>query len=321
MSIFSKTKYNFIKTNPPGLMTVVPAAPSLRLDLEHFENLTRCVSALTIDPMKSFAYYLFPFLAAYSSSYIELRQNDLAQDAMMPDASKKIILKEVQELSQIANLQRSLTPYCALNHHFSSSGGSLSITTPALFLPYQHLFRAAKSHFGQERPEEQLEKETWVYSDNETRFLIARELMPIKENNALLRIAIKVSFLVAVFMIYSTPFGWITGTALLAGAIVLYLLSERLFEGKMDLFGIEILGKRLNDPQKAGQVALDTLEKMRRQNLIRREQSSISRLYITKSGNNILDFNHPFLTTRILRIQEHRKNELQPIPHLRTVVS
>lgn len=292
-------------------MTVAPAA-LYRLDQEHFDNLTRCVSALTIDPMKSFVYYLFPFLAAYSSSYIEMRPNDLAQDAMMPEGSKKIILKEVQELTQIANLRRNLVPYCALNHHFSSSGGSFSITTPALFLPYQHLFRASKSPFGQERPEEHLEKETWVYSDNETRFLIARELMPIKENNALLRIAIKVSFLAAVFLIYSGPFGWIAGAALLAGAIGLYLLSERVFEGKMDLFGIDILGKRLNDPQKAGQVAIDTLEKMRSQNLIRREQSRISRLYITKSGNNLLDFNHPFLTTRISRIQEHLKNELQP---------
>lgn len=298
-------------------VSAASSSSNYQFDLDHIENLTRGISALTIDPLKNIVYYVFPFLGAYTSSYIEMRENDPAQDAMMPQASKKLMLQEVKKLTDLAGIRRNVIPYCALNHHFSSCGGSFSITKPALFMPYQHLFRPSKSPFGQERPEDGLEKETWYYSDDQVRFLIAREIGPIKENNALIRIAIKVALIAAAFLIYSSPFGWIAGIALLAGAVGFYILSERLFEGKMDIAGANLLGKRIANPQKAVEVAIQTLEKMRQQNLIRREKSKISRLYITKSGNNVLDFNHPFLTTRIDRLKEHLKAHLNAQADLR----
>src|SRR5579872_5970266 len=66
--------------------------PTFQYDLDHFENLTRAVSALTIDPFKNLLFYVFPFLNAYSSSYIQLRENDPAQEAMMPEKYKKTVL-------------------------------------------------------------------------------------------------------------------------------------------------------------------------------------------------------------------------------------
>ncbi len=284
---------------------VTSSAPNYHFDLDHFENLTRAVSALTIDPVKNLVFYVFPFLGAYSSSYIQMRENDPAQEAMLPEKYKRTILNEVRELSELAGICRKVIPYTTLNHHFSSCGGSLSITSPALFMPYQHLVRPSKSPFGQEMPQDLLEQETWFYTDNQTRFLIARELRPLKANNALIRIAIKVTLIAALFLIYTSPIGLIAGISMIIGSIAFYIFSERVFEGKMDIAGAKLLGKRLGDPQKAVHVAIETLEKMRKQNLERREKSKISRLYITKSGNNVIDFNHPFITTRIERLQEH----------------
>jgi hypothetical protein len=178
-------------------------------------------------------------------------------------------------------------------------------------LPYQHIFRPQNNHFGQEKPEDRLVENTWAYSDNEVRFLIAREIEPIKNNSGLLRIAIKIALVVAAFFIYSNPFGLVIGIGLIAGAIFLHILSERAFHSKLDVNGALLLGKRIADPEKAHLIAIETLEKMRKQNLIRRENSKLCHLYITKSGNNILDFNHPFLTTRISRLEESLRKQLE----------
>ncbi len=297
------TKTNFSVTS--GIASSV--SPTYYYDLDHFENLSRAVSALTIDPFKHIVFYIFPFVSAYYSNYIQMRENDPAQEAMMPGPYKRQFLKEVRELTELAGIRRKVIPYTTLNYSFSSCGGSFSITNPALFLPIQHLIRPSKSPFGQEKPEDGLDRETWFYTDNQTRFLIARELKPLKANNALVRIAIKVALIAAVFLIYTSPLGWLVGGALMIGSVAFYILSEKVFEGKMDIAGARLLGKQLKDPQKAVQIGIEALEKMRKQNLERRDQSRISRLYITKSGNNALDFNHPFLTTRIERLKEHLK--------------
>src|SRR5689334_3649262 len=124
------------------------------IDLDHFETLTRTISALTIDPFKSLVYYALPFLSAYTSGALAIRPSDPAQEAMMPQSAKQLILKEIEELKHLGGIRRAVHAYTALNHHFSSWGGSFSATTPILSLPFQHLFRPGKSPFGQERPED-----------------------------------------------------------------------------------------------------------------------------------------------------------------------
>ena len=292
-------------------MSSISASPSpgLQIDLDHLESFSRGISNLTIDPIKNIFYYVFPCMAAYSSNYIEMRENDVSQQGMMDDPTKRRVFREIQALSQLAGITRTIVPYCALNHQFSSYGGSLSVTKPVLFLPYQHIFRPQHSPFGQEQPGENLAADTWSFSDNEVRFLIAREIGPIKQNNGLLRIAIKIALLVAIYLVYTGPFGWAIGIGLIAGALLLHVISERMFNAKVDVKGALLLGKRINDTEKAHQVAIQTLEKMREQNLIRRKTSKLCKLYITKSGNNILDFNNPFLTTRIGYLQESLRKQ------------
>jgi hypothetical protein len=272
---------------------------------EHLEQVTRGVSAFTVDPYKNALYYFFPFVGAFLNSYHELRV-DPALEAMMPPAQTDLMLREIKELTNCARIERDVVPYVALNHAFSNCGGSYSITKPALFIPEQYLFRRnGNSPFTQERPEENLAEKQWVFSDDETRFLIARELGQIKENSVLLKVAIKVAVLAALFTIYASPFGWTLGLSLAIGAIGLYIFSERFFQAKADMVGTEILGRRIPNPVR---VAISALEKIRQQNLYRRENSKLARLYITEEGNNVLDFIHPFLTTRISELRKCERN-------------
>lgn len=278
----------------------VAGAQCFPIPSDHLEQMSRGFAALTVDPYKNALYYFFPVVGAFFSDYQELR-NDPTQEAMMPVGPTRRILEEIRDLTGCAGIQREVIPYVALNFQFASCGGSLSITKPALFVPDQHLFRRdGKSPFGSEKPNENLKNERWVFSDDETRFLIARELGQIKENSVLLKIVIKVSVLATLFMIYASPFGWPLGLALFIGVLGMYIVSERVFQARADTLGAEILGKRIDRPV---QVAIQTLEKMRQQNLYRREHSKFARWYITESGNNILDFVHPFLTTRIERLR------------------
>ena len=83
------------------------------------------------------------------------------------------------------------------------------------------------------------------------------------------------------------------------GTVGFYIVSERMFQARADLVGCEILAKKIPNAREA---ALSALEKMRQQNLYRRENNRLARLYITESGNNVLDFIHPHLTTRIGRL-------------------
>lgn len=275
----------------------------LQIDLDHAELLVSALSTAALGPLKNLLHYAFPFLRAINSNSTELRAYDPAQAAMMPEASKEPILREIEELRLLAGINRKIIPYAALNFRFSSCGGAFSLTRPALFLPFHHLFRPGKTPFLQERAEDRLPESIWHFSDDETRFLICRELAQIKRSDALLKTAVKICLLAAVFVFYTMPFGLLGAIALMAAAAALYVLAERTFSAKMDLHGVDILAKRFgNDRPRALQTAVQTLEKIRRQNIEKRE-NKLCRLYITPSGNNILDFSHPFLTTRISRLR------------------
>lgn len=269
------------------------------LPLEHVETLSRMASIVTLDPYKNALYYFFPFAGAYFNGYQEL-QSHPSREAMMPQAPTQQILQEITDLTACAGIHRKVIPYIALNTQFMSCGGTYSLTKPALFIPAHHLFRSAgMSPFLQERPDENLRARPWIYSDNEIRFFLCRELGQIKENSVLLRIAIKVAIIATLFVIYASPFGWSLGLGLCIGVSGLYIVSERIFQARADIKGVEILTRKLNSRPQAKQIAIEALEKQRRQNLYLRERTKLGRFYITKNGNNTLDFVHRYLTRRI----------------------
>lgn len=286
-------------------MIAAQARPHFRLDLDHAETLVRGLSYFSESPIRNLFFYAFPFLRAMFSSHVEIRPDDAAQAAMLPPGPKALMLREINDLARLARIQRKVAAFAALNHSFSSYGGLFSFTKPALFIPHHHLFRPGKSPFTQEQPQENLAGELWQYSDDETRFLLCREIAQIKHNNALLRIATKVCLLASVFVFYTMPFALLGAAALLAASIICFLRSERQCEAKKDIRGIVILGRRLNDPVRAAQIALATIEKQRRQNLARRQDNRLCRIYITPKGNNAVDLFHPYHTTREARIRRH----------------
>ncbi|HSX10744.1 MAG TPA: M48 family metalloprotease [Chlamydiales bacterium] len=284
---------------------VATARPLLPLPSDHLEQLSRAASLLTVDPLRDTLYYFFPLIGAYLNDYRELR-SDPSQGAMMPPRATDQILAEVKNLTRCARIRRKIHTYIGLKTQFACCGGIYSLATPALFIPDQHLFRRdGNSAFAQGGQGANLQDPLWTYSDDQTRFLIARELGQIKENSILVRIAIKIAAVAAIFIIYASPFGWTLGLALAVSAIGLYILSERKFQARADTLGIEILGRRLHNPRRAAEIAIETLNKQMRQNIYRREHTALGRFYITQSGNNVLDLLHPYLTTR--RSQCERK--------------
>lgn len=277
----------------------MPSIANIHFPSDHMEHLSRAASVLTVDPLRSILFYAFPRLGAYFNGYQELRGECCPGTDAEAVAATRRILAEVEQLRRCAGI-REITPYVALNYEFACAGGAYSLTKPALLMPEQHLFRRTGRAFaGNGRWQES----TWVFSDDQIRFCIARELGQIKENSILLRIAIKVCLIAAVFAIYATPLGWGAGLPLLAGAIGLYIASERLFQGRADQIGAEILGKRIGAPRSAVAIAIETLEKQQAQNLYRRGITPLGKWYITRSGNNTFDLLHPYLSTRIERLQ------------------
>ncbi len=277
----------------------VTATQSAFFAADHLEQISGGISAFTVEPYKNALYYFFPFLSAFFNGYHQLSQ-DPTLEAIMPLAPTQLMLKEIEDLTQLAGIKRKVTPYIALNHTFANYGGGFSITEPALLIPEQHLFRrGGNSPFPKELTTENLKEKKWIYSDDETRFLIARELSQIKDNSVIVKVAIKIAVLAALLTIYASPLGWTLGVGTALGSIGIHLFSERFFQARADLIGANILGKKIRNPY---QTAIDTLEKMRLQNLYRRENSKLARVYITESGNNVLDLTHPFLTTRIARL-------------------
>lgn len=262
---------------------------------DHLEQLSRAAEIAIINPGKATLQFFFPFIGAFLSGFHELRV-DPSLEAAMPLGPTQLILNEITNLTNCAQIETTVVPYIALSHTFSSCGGTFSFTKPALFLPEQHLFRRnGRAPFTQGEP-----GSLWIYSDDETRFLIARELGQIKESSALLKLAIKVAILAAVFIYFATPIGAAGAAILFIGALGMYIASERIFQARADLLAVQILERRgIPNPK---EVAIAALEKMRQQNLYRRENSSLARLYILESGDNLLDFMHPFLTTRIERL-------------------
>ena len=95
--------------------------PPLQFDLDHSAQVLETISAVTVDPYKGALFYFIPFLKAFSSSHVEMRENDPAQEAMMPSPTKSLILREIHELKLAAGIARPVAAYTALNYAFSAS--------------------------------------------------------------------------------------------------------------------------------------------------------------------------------------------------------
>lgn len=311
-------------------------------DRELSEQLLRTVSILTIHPIKSVAGYFFPFIDAMISGYYKIRPFDPAQRAMIPPRTQERLLRDVQVLKNHAGIRRDVDVYTGIGHKFYSCGGELSMPwcNPLVVVPIHRAIRPEGPNYGDEPAADGLqngdglqplrlpvpvleappapgdllaappiEENNFALTDDETRFFIARELAHIKRNDTLLRVAVKIAITVAVYFMYSSPFGFIAGILMGLVAVGLYLASERFYQKKVDVEGAKILGAYLNDDQRAAQIAIRALEKIRDHNLARRNYSHYAKFFTTPDGNLWIDLD-PFITTRIALLQEHQRELL-----------
>lgn len=273
-----------------------------RLEMSDFEPIWRGIGNLTINPLKNIVYNVVPAFGAFSSGYTPIIPEDHGQRSMIPFAASQNIVREIEHLRKCAELGRQISVYTALNFHFTSFGGGLSLTKPILVIPYHRLFRPNSSSFGDGRESQDSPN---ALTDEETKFYIARELGHLKTNDAFFKTTAKIILVAGISCFWAAPLGWAGAAVIASVAFAIYISADRFYECKMDCFAIKTLGKAINNPKRAAHAALSALEKQRAENLEKREKNFLCSWYLTQSGNNLLDITHPFLTSRIASIQKN----------------
>ena len=100
---------------------------------------------------------------------------------------------------------------------------SLSLTRPIVVIPYEQLFRPSKSILGEEKVEEDMAKNIHIFSDNETRFFIARELGHLKFNDTIFKTAAKILLICAAYILFTTPLGWLGSAGIVIGGALRFI--------------------------------------------------------------------------------------------------
>ena len=279
------------------IQTAVTRPTSIYADPAHLELAASLYRNITTSPIKTAVYQFMPRFGIWSyNSAIQIDAADSTQEALIPNRIRDPILREIKILSQSARLKSAPHVYTALTYSYSSFGGAFSFLRPILLVPYHHLFR-----FGQ--ASENRSDGLWTFTDDETRFWIARQIVQIKENHGLYRIALKVILFSILYFLYSHPLTRFAGMSLGALAIAGYLLLERKRENQSDLKAVRLLANRTGDWERAKRAAVFALKKVERQNIHRWNHNLICRIYINRSGQNFADLTHSLLKTRIQNIQ------------------
>jgi hypothetical protein len=267
----------------------IPSFP--QIDLNHSEQFLNGLLHATRTPIEQIAFYLFPSLGDFFAYHMELRQKDPSQETIISPKIKASVFQEVIQLKKAAKIERYLGIYTALSQHFSSFGGPFSISSPTLKIPYSALQSPWK---------EDLIKQPyhlWKESHGDHLFFLARELGKIKSPLFFFFTVSKISFVV--FFYFFSPHRIIF---LVISSIALHFFLEKKLQNRMDVLGVKILSKYLENEDLAKKIALEALLKIKDQNLARREYNLWCRFYVTKSGNNFLDLTHDPITKRIRRM-------------------
>lgn len=280
----------------------------------HMEQLSRSFSAMIFNPVGGVVSYAFPFIKTWAFDCHSLTPSDPIEKTTSLEPQRTRIITEIENLKKAAEIPFSINSYQISRYGFESCGGSLSLTTPCLMLPAHHVLQNPSNFWDAEKTYNENQ-----FSPDEVRFLIARELGHIKKNDALIRIVVKI-VVIATLLLLTTGIFYsfsplfvisIAGLGLqgqliikyliMVTALITHLLMERSYQADMDKIGEKILGQSLKDENRAHKAALSALRKMQQQNQNR------PRWYLTREGNNRLDFSHPPLTYRIRSLEKHFK--------------
>lgn len=274
------------------------------IDASHLENWNNAYNSVTTTPFKSALFQFIPYFATPRHNSVELKRGDSLGEGIFPSRLKEPILDEIEQLARCAFLNRSPSVHAILGHHFFHYGDGFSLTKPTIIIPHQILFRLGRSSFTQEKPEERLSSDLWNFSDDETRFLIAREIAQIKDHRPLFLLILKIALFAVLYLLYSNPFSMPIGMALGSFFIMSYFACERKCQQLSDRKAIEILTRRIENPTQARNAALSALEKLRLQECARRERNALCKVYISRNGDHYLDPIHPLISFRIRCIMD-----------------
>jgi hypothetical protein len=167
-----------------------------------------------------------------------------------------------------------------LSNSPSSYGGRFSITKPVIIIPNEFI----------------------TYTEEEQKFLFAQQIGQLAFNDHFFKMTAKVLLIAVSAFIYLNPYGWLVTAATVAGAFTYYLIVDWAHEFQIDQFAIKILANESNI-RSAKVIAAQVLNKICQQNIKQRGTNFLTRLFISPSGNDLLDFRHPFLTSRLYYIQ------------------
>ncbi len=280
---------------------------------EDMESLSRLISTLTIGPIHSLACFFFPSFGAGLSNYQHLRESDTTQNSPLPLLHKENLFREIRELKSYAGLDREISVYFGSINHPHSYGGQFSFTDSLVAIPTDWVIRPNGKIFGSKESathDFSNENDKDLYSDDETRFFIAREIGYIKRNDALFPLLTRIILLCASLFFYFAPYSWLICLGIAACAIGLNILSERINQKEMDFAAINILAQKLGDTEKAKQVAIRALSKIQKKNIERRTYNKITRLYVRENGDNMLNFLCPTLSSRIQSIRDWKSKSV-----------
>lgn len=289
---------------------IVASRPNYNFELDHCELLGKVTQTISMmDPVRNSLGCLIPWMGTWLSNHVELRAEDRLQTPLMSPAAKRAALQKVNDLKNAAGIEMPISLYTSLEYYCSSFGGTLSLASPIVSVPRPLLTEPSDSIYPQQDHPDPLDDppEHWTFTRAEVTFFIAREIAAIKANDALLRLATKVLFVSLVFFSSGLDASLLIRGSLIVSAAVLHLLSEQRIHGKLDLEAIDILTNYFGDHDLAVAAASTTLQKLALQNKERYERKSgWLTFYLTSSGNNLLDLDHPFLSTRLDAIISHR---------------
>jgi len=276
---------------------------------DHGEAFSRLTSAITLfDPIKITVGYLVPWIAAWASNQIELREDDQVQERLLSSELKDVVFEVIKKLKAAAEINRDISLYTSLNYSCSSYGGSCSLTAPVLSIPLYFLTKEALSQFEDVEVENptRVPSDYWRFSSDEVIFFIAREMARIKSNDTILHIASKIVFLSAIFFYFSLAVPIFISASLILGCGILLMVFERVLDGRLDSVAVNILTKYFQgDEERAVRAATGALQKLIHQNIERKEKKSWwNGFYLSKSGNNLLEIDRPLLTSRLQNLQE-----------------
>jgi hypothetical protein len=268
--------------------------PEPYMSSDIFEQGMRTAYMISLGIFKNSLCYLFPFVGGIFFNYRKMEPDNFYTESYLDKKSVKQLTDELEFLEENIELKKKTITLCTgtlLSPH--SYGGAHSITKPLIALPESFINRNnSLPAFGQFQ--EKL-SDILHFSDDETRFLIAREVAYIKEDHTLFRTLTKIALLISTFWIF-TPKGLIA-TALINWC---YFSNEHSFQTKMDIRGVELLQKTYNKTKEQSfWIAINTLEKLRLRNIEQRRHNPKMELFISEEGDNSLDINLPPLTHRL----------------------